>query len=165
MFQTRLQFYRTRTKASAKHGILFALVVATPMLASSLSRSYWHRERRPSLLRHCTDSATPPPGRRCGQQGNHHIRSLRMLQTPLQLCFVRTLLSHTWWSRLASLDEKLWPVAEYWILGLKPKPATTILLHSAATSILLALLLLYYCITRLLLLLYYYYTTPRHSKA
>ena len=112
------------------------------MLASSLSRSYWHRERRPSLLRHCTDSATPPPGRRCGQQGNHHIRSFRMPQTPLQLCFVRTLLPHTWWSRLASLDEKLWPVAEYWILGLKPKPATTILLHNAATTT--TILLLYY---------------------
>ena len=41
-----------------------------------------------------------------------------MSQRPLQFCFVRTLLSDTWWLRLASLGQRLWPVAEYWILGL-----------------------------------------------
>ena len=40
------------------------------------------------------------------------------------------------------LGERSWPVAEYWILGLKPKPATTILLHNAATTN--TILLLYY---------------------
>ena len=70
---------------------LFALVVATPILASSPGGSCrQHRERRPSLPRHCTDNATPRPGRRCEQQGNHHMRSLHMFQTRLQFCLART---------------------------------------------------------------------------
>ena len=70
---------------------LFPLVVATPILASSPGGSCrQHRERRPSLPRHCTDNATPRPGRRCEQQGNHHMRSLHMFQTRLQFCLART---------------------------------------------------------------------------